>query len=81
VKLEQFLKWQGLVSTGGEAKHRIQGGEVRVNGSIETRRGRQLAAGDAVELDGRELVVLPAPASRPRSAAPSGSSLPSRRHL
>jgi ribosome-associated protein len=80
VKLEQYLKWQGLVSTGGEAKHRIQAGEVRVNGAIETRRGRQLAAGDAVELDGRELMVLPPPTSRSRSSEPSGSSLPSRRH-
>jgi ribosome-associated protein len=60
VKLEQFLKWQGLVGTGGEAKQRVQRGDVRVNGSIETRRGRQLATGDAVEMDGIEHLVLPA---------------------
>jgi ribosome-associated protein len=60
VKLDQFLKWQGLVSTGGEAKLRIQRGDVRVNGTIETRRGRQLAPGDAVELDGRETLMLSA---------------------
>ena len=57
MKLEQFLKWKGLVSTGGEAKHRIQRGDVAVNGVIETRRGRQLASGDAVEIDGREWLV------------------------
>ena len=57
MKLEQFLKWKGLVSTGGEAKQRIQRGDVRVNGVIETRRGRQLASGDAVEIDGREWLV------------------------
>ena len=57
LKLDQFLKWHGLASTGGEAKQRIQRGDVRVNGVIETRRGRQLALGDAVSLDGRELVV------------------------
>ena len=57
MKLEQFLKWKGLVSTGGEAKQRIQRGDVRVNGVIETRRGRQLASGDAVEIDGSEQVV------------------------
>ena len=28
MKLDQFLKWMGWVSTGGEAKHRIQMGEV-----------------------------------------------------
>ena len=60
VKLEQFLKWRGLVGTGGEAKQRVQRGDVRVNGSIETRRGRQLATGDAVEMDGIEHLVLPA---------------------
>jgi len=59
MKLDQFLKWQGLVGTGGEAKQRIQAGDIKVNGIVETRRGRQLATGDAVELDGRELLVLP----------------------
>jgi ribosome-associated protein len=59
MKLDQFLKWQGLVGTGGEAKQRIQAGDIKVNGVVETRRGRQLATGDAVELDGRELLVLP----------------------
>jgi ribosome-associated protein len=57
LKLDQFLKFHGLVATGGEAKLRIQRGDVRVNGTIELRRGRQLAPGDAVHLDGRELVV------------------------
>jgi ribosome-associated protein len=48
IRLDQFLKFQGLVGTGGEAKQRIQGGEVRVNGFQETRRGRQLKPGDRV---------------------------------
>lgn len=60
VKLDQYLKWHGLAATGGEAKQRIQRGDVRVNGVIETRRGRQLASGDAVEIDGRERIVMPA---------------------
>lgn len=57
MKLDQFLKFQGLAATGGEAKLRIQRGDVRVNGAVETRRGRQLALGDAVTIDGRELLV------------------------
>jgi ribosome-associated protein len=57
LKLDQFLKFQGLAATGGEAKLRIQRGDVRVNGAVETRRGRQLALGDAVSMDGRELLV------------------------
>ncbi|MBE9171976.1 RNA-binding S4 domain-containing protein [Cyanobium sp. LEGE 06143] len=64
VKLDQFLKYQGLAATGGEAKLRIQRGDVRVNGLIETRRGRQLALGDAVSVDGRELIVTPGANSR-----------------
>ena len=59
MKLDQFLKWQGLAATGGEAKARIQAGEVKVNGIPETRRGRQLATGDAVAIDGREILVMP----------------------
>ena len=58
MKLDQFLKWQGFVGTGGEAKQRIQRGDVTVNGMIETLRGRQLAPGDAVAIDGREVLML-----------------------
>ena len=57
IRLDQFLKWEGLVFTGGEAKQRIQGGEVRVNGFQETQRGRKLKLGDRVELDGQTHVV------------------------
>ena len=57
MKLDQYLKWKGWVFTGGEAQQRIQGGDVRVNGAVETRRGRQLVAGDRVVLAGEESVV------------------------
>ena len=53
IRLEHFLKFPGLTETGGQAKFRIQGGEVKVNGTLETRRGRQLRLGDEVEIDGR----------------------------
>ncbi len=48
MKLDQFLKWQNLVSSGGEAKIFIKSGSVKVNGVIETRRGRKLNKGDKV---------------------------------
>ena len=57
IELARFLKLQGLVGTGGEAKLRIQGGEVRVNGFQETRRGRKLKPGDRVEVAGQTVVV------------------------
>ena len=50
IKLDQFLKWQGIVQTGGEAKIRIKDGEVIVNGKIETRRGKKLRTGDRVTI-------------------------------
>lgn len=52
ITLAQFLKWKGLVQTGGEAKHRIQGGEVLVDGMVETRRGRKLTMGHRVTING-----------------------------
>ncbi|BEV36499.1 RNA-binding S4 domain-containing protein [Synechococcus sp. M16CYN] len=57
MKLGQYLKWKGWVSTGSEAKQRIQMGEVEVNGSVEVRRGRQLGAGDRVVFTGEECIV------------------------
>ena len=50
--LDQFLKVTGIAGTGGQAKLMIQGGEIRVNGEVETRRRRKLTVGDAVEIDG-----------------------------
>ena len=56
--LGQALKASKLVGSGGEAKVVIQAGEVRVNGAVETRRGRKLEEGDVVEVgDGRLEVV------------------------
>ncbi len=55
--LQSFLKISGVVETGGEAKFRIQGGEVRLNGAIETRRRKKLARGDIVEYGGHRLEV------------------------
>ncbi len=57
IRLGQFMKWQNLVQSGGEAKIRIQGGEVMVNGCVETRRGRQLVTGDRVTFDGKHYEV------------------------
>ncbi len=49
IRLGQVLKLAGLADTGGEARELIQEGAVRVNGEVETRRGRQLHRGDVVE--------------------------------
>ena len=57
IKLDQFLKLANLVGTGGEAKMLIQGGEVFVNGEVETRRGRKLRDGDTVTYLGEDYVI------------------------
>ncbi|MBW4690957.1 MAG: RNA-binding S4 domain-containing protein [Lyngbya sp. HA4199-MV5] len=57
IKLDQFLKAAGIVSTGGQAKLLIQSGEVKVNGTVETRRGRKLILGDRVSTMGETLNV------------------------
>jgi len=57
MRLDQFLKWQGWVGTGGEAKMLIQAGEVLVNDCVVTQRGRQLSIGDHVMVGSDQAVV------------------------
>lgn len=60
IKLDQFLKVVGMVQSGGQAKLLIQAGEVKVNGSVETRRGRKLVLGDRVSTMGNTFTVASA---------------------
>jgi ribosome-associated protein len=60
IRLGQFLKLANLVESGADAKPLVQDGLVRVNGEVETRRGRQLGLGDVVELAGRSARVADA---------------------
>jgi ribosome-associated protein len=46
ITLAQAVKAAGLAGTGGQAKHLIRDGGVLVNGTVETRPGRKLVAGD-----------------------------------
>jgi ribosome-associated protein len=57
IKLDQLLKVKGIATTGGQAKLLIQAGEVRVNGRVETRRGRKLVQGDRVSTLGETFEV------------------------
>lgn len=58
IRLGQFLKFAGLLDTGGDVKGAIADGLVIVNGEIDRRRGRQLALGDVVGFDGRRFRVI-----------------------
>ena len=57
IRLGQFLKFAGLIDSGGNAKEAIIDGYVSVNGEIDRRRGRQLRLGDVVAYDGRRVRV------------------------
>lgn len=59
IRLGQLLKLAGLVDTGAQAKALLAAGGVQVNGELELRRGRQLAAGDVVVARDRAVQVAP----------------------
>ncbi|MBU1310221.1 MAG: RNA-binding S4 domain-containing protein [Gammaproteobacteria bacterium] len=57
VELYKILKFEGLFGSGGEAKAAIDAGLVKVNGEVETRKRRQINAGDMIELGGEQLQI------------------------
>ena len=57
IKLGQAIKAAGLVESGVEAKIVIQDGEVKVNGVVETQRGKKLVGGEVVEFNGNKLTI------------------------
>jgi ribosome-associated protein len=61
IKLGQFLKLANLIDSGSEAKPLLAAGMVRVNGDVETRRGRQLQDGDVVTVAAQSARVATGP--------------------
>ena len=57
IRLGQFLKFAGLLDSGGDVKEAIIEGAVTVNGEVDRRRGRQLRLGDVVGYEGRRVRV------------------------
>ena len=57
IKLGQALKAANLVDSGVTAKIVIQDGEVKVNGEVDTRRGRKLYGCDLVDYDGKSIKI------------------------
>ena len=57
IKLGQAIKAAGLVESGVEAKIVIQDGEVKVNGVVETQRGKKLFVGEVVEYNGYSILI------------------------
>jgi len=59
IRLGQFLKFAGVLDSGGNVKEAIIDGYVSVNGEVDRRRGRQLQLGDIVGFEGRRFRVRP----------------------
>ena len=57
IKLQDLMKFANLVATGGEAKERIQSGEVTVNGETCLMRGKKIRPGDDVSFQGTHYTV------------------------
>lgn len=57
ITLQDLLKFENLVSSGGEAKNVILDGLVKVNGEVDTRRQKKLHDGDVVEFGKEEIRV------------------------
>lgn len=54
ITLQQFLKMNDLISSGGEAKYFVKENRITVNGENEDRRGRKLYPGDEVTVNGKK---------------------------
>ena len=59
IRLGQFLKFAGVLDSGGNVKEAIIDGYVCVNGEVDRRRGRQLQLGDIISFGGRTVRVCP----------------------
>ncbi|MGD9823034.1 RNA-binding S4 domain-containing protein [Desulfobacter sp.] len=57
VELYKVVKFENLASSGGEAKHMIAHGLVRVNGEVETRKRKKIFPGDVIEIHGSCLEI------------------------
>ncbi|WP_294376968.1 RNA-binding S4 domain-containing protein [uncultured Clostridium sp.] len=57
IKLDAFMKYAAIVSSGSEAKFYIQDGMVKVNNEICMQRGKKLKSGDVVNFEGEDYEV------------------------
>lgn len=58
IKLGQLLKLAGFCDSGVDAKFVIKDGLVKVNGEVETQRGKKLHNGDIVEFENKQIKVV-----------------------
>ncbi|SFT69806.1 ribosome-associated protein [Selenomonas sp. GACV-9] len=52
IQLDQFLKWAGVLASGGEVKALLAERRIKRNGETESARRRKLHSGDVIEIEG-----------------------------
>jgi ribosome-associated protein len=57
IKLDQFLKWIGIVDSGVAGKVLVQQGQVKVNGNTELQRGKKIRPGDVITIGSQSFEV------------------------
>jgi ribosome-associated protein len=57
IELNKLLKLLKMVESGGEANIRIENGEIKVNGAIETRKRNKLRPGDIVVFQENSVLI------------------------
>ncbi|MBF0714315.1 S4 domain-containing protein YaaA [Gemella sp. GH3] len=58
ITLTQFLKIEGFIGSGGEAKHFLMDNGVVLNGELENRRGKKLYNNDIVQLFDKKYLIV-----------------------
>ena len=58
ITLSQFLKLEGFIASGGEAKYFLKEVEVELNNAFEHRRGKKLYTDDVIKIDGQEFIIV-----------------------
>jgi len=62
VELYKILKFESMVSSGGEAKAAIGDGQVLVNGKVETQKRKKILSGDVIEFGEEKILISKKPA-------------------
>lgn len=73
VELYKILKFENLVASGGEAKAAVAAGRVLVNSVVETRKRRQIVAGDRIEFAAEKIFITLTSAGEVTAPAPDAA--------
>lgn len=52
IQLDQFLKWAGIVESGGQVKMLMEDGLIKINGVLATERRKKVGPNDVISIEG-----------------------------